>query len=98
MKFNGSKFQVIRYGQNEDIKNNTMYFTANMEEVIDQFSTLRDLGVILSDDAKFDMHIQKVVSKVRQKIGWVFRTFYSRRVEILKTTLEDHHSMPHRLL
>ena len=84
MKFNGSKFQVIRYGQNEDIKKNTMYFTANMEEVIDQFSTLRDLGVILSDDAKFDMHIQKVVSKVRQKIGWVFRTFYSRRVEILK--------------
>ena len=51
MKFNGSKFQCIRYGPNEDLKKDTLYFTANMEEVIEQFSNLRDLGVILSDDA-----------------------------------------------
>ena len=84
MKFNGSKFQCIRYGQNEDLKNDTVYFTANMEGVIDQFSNLRDLGVILSDDAKFDHHIEKVVLKVRQKSGWIFRTFYSRSINILK--------------
>ena len=84
MKFNGSKFQCIRYGPNEELKNDTVYFTANMEGVIDQFSSLRDLGVILSDDAKFDCHIEKVVSKVRQKSGWIFRTFYSRSIEILK--------------
>ena len=52
-----------------------MYFTANMEGVIEQFSNHRDLGVILSDDAKFDLHIEKVVSRVRQKLGWIFRTF-----------------------
>ena len=34
MKFNGSKFQLLRYGPKEDIKNNTMYFTGEMEEVI----------------------------------------------------------------
>ena len=26
MKFNGSKFQLLRYGHKEDIKNNTIYF------------------------------------------------------------------------
>ena len=40
--------------------------------------------MILSDDAKFDLHIEKVVSKVRQKLGWIFRTFFSRKTEILK--------------
>ena len=84
MKFNGSKFQLLRYGQKEEIKNNTMYFTADMEEIIDQFSNLRDLGVIMSDPAKFDDHIEKVVSTVRKKIGWIMQTFYTRRTEILK--------------
>ena len=27
MVFNGNKFQVVRYGQNEDIKHYTLYFT-----------------------------------------------------------------------
>ena len=31
MTFNGAKFQVLRYGQDEELKNNTLYFTAQME-------------------------------------------------------------------
>ena len=62
-----------------------MYFTGQMENIIEQFSSLRDLGVIMSDSAKFEDHIDKVVKKVRQKIGWIFRTFYTRRTDILKT-------------
>ena len=84
MKFNGAKFQLLRYGPNEDIKNNTTYFTGNMEETIEQFSSLRDLGVIMTDDAKFNTHIEKVVKTVRQKIGWILRTFFTRRTDILK--------------
>ena len=84
MKFNGSKFQIPWYGPNKELKNNTMYFTGQMEEVITQFSSLRDLGVIMTDDAKFDSHIEKVVRKVRQKVGWLFRSFYTRRLDILK--------------
>ena len=44
MKFNGKKFQLLRYGTNDDLKNNTVYFTGHMEEVIEQFSSIRDLG------------------------------------------------------
>ena len=64
MKFNGKKFQVLRYGSNEELKNNTMYFTEETENVIEQFSELRDLGIILSDDAKFSKHIDKIVKTV----------------------------------
>ena len=84
MKFNGRKFQLLRYGTKEEIKNNTIYFTTNMEEVIEQFSSLRDLGVIMSDTARFDDHIEKVATTVRRKIGWIMRTFFTRRVDILK--------------
>ena len=55
-----------------------------MEEVIEQFSSLRDLGVIMSDTARFDDHIEKVATTVRRKIGWIMQTFFSRRVDILK--------------
>ena len=30
MLFNGSKFQILRYGQNELIKEETVYFTPNI--------------------------------------------------------------------
>jgi hypothetical protein len=34
MKFKGSKFQLLRYGPNENLKKDTVYFTPNMENVI----------------------------------------------------------------
>ena len=84
MKCNGAKFQVLRYGYNQEIKENTVYFTNEMEDVIEQFDNLRDLGVIMTDDAKFSKHIDKVVKQVRQKVGWILRTFESRKAYFLK--------------
>ena len=45
MQFNGTKFQMLRYGGNENINNDTIYFADNMENIIDQLSTVKDLGV-----------------------------------------------------
>ena len=84
MKCNGAKFQVMRYGYNQEIKENTVYFTKEMKGVIEQFDNLRDLGVIMTDDAKFTSHVNKVVKQVRQKVGWMLRTFYSRKTDVLK--------------
>ena len=84
MKFNGSKFKVLRYGPNAEINENTVYFTSSMEDIIERGTSLRDLGIILSDDGKFQDDIEKVVSKVRQRVGWLFRTFYTRRADSMK--------------
>ena len=89
MVFNGTKFQLMRYGSDEEIKNDTNYFTGETTDIIERFENLRDLGVILSDDASFDDHILKVAKKVRQKIGWVMRTFYSRRQDLMKTLFKS---------
>ena len=88
IKFNGNKFQVVRYGNNEILKNETMYFTEDTNEIIERFETLKDLGVIISEDATFDAHIETVTKKVRQKIGWVLRTFYTRRQDFMKTVFK----------
>ena len=97
MKFNGSKFQSIRYGQNEDLKNNTMYFTANMEGVIEQFSNLRDLGIILSDDAKFDLHIEKSGFKSEAKVRLDFQNIFFEKNWNTETAVEDSCTVPYRL-
>ena len=80
MEFNGKKFQVVRYGQNEELKNNTEYFSGAYEEIIERFETIRDLGVQLSDDASFNEQIENVCKTARQKSGWI----YCRRPNFLK--------------
>ena len=40
--------------------------------------------MILTDNGKFQDHIEKVVKKVRQKVGWILRSCYTRRTEIIK--------------
>jgi hypothetical protein len=84
MKFNGEKFQLMRYGKDTDLKQNTLYFTGEMAHVIEQVENCRDLGVTMQDDAKFDLHIENVCKKVRQKCGWILRTFYSRNPQFLR--------------
>ena len=37
---NGSKFQILRYGPNEELKDDTLYFTDNTENNIDRYSSL----------------------------------------------------------
>ena len=38
----------------------------------------------MSDDAKFEEHIEKVSKTVRQKVGWITRTFFTRNTDHLK--------------
>ena len=69
MEFNSTKFQVIRYGRNTELKENTEYFTGDFEEIIERFSSLRDVGVQMSEDANFTEHIDNICEKVRQRCG-----------------------------
>ena len=70
--------------KNSEIKDNTVYFTPNHEDVVEEKDMLRDLGVILSSDLKFSDHIDKVEATVSKKIGWILRTFRSRNTFMMK--------------
>ena len=84
MKFNGKKFEVLRYGTNEELKQSSNYLTPDAENMIEVKETLRDLGVQMTDDGKFSQHISQVCSKARQKCGWILRTFSCRQTTFLK--------------
>ena len=60
MQFNGSKFQLLRFGNNEGIKEDTIYFTGHNSEIIERFEKLRDLGVIMNQKATFEDHINHI--------------------------------------
>ena len=73
------EFVVLRCGKNIEIKESTTYFSGDADEIIEEKESTRDLGVIMQNDAGFDEHIEKVCKKVRQKSGWLFRSFYNRQ-------------------
>ena len=84
MEYNDGKFVVLRYGRNQDIKNNTLYFSNDMKEVISPQESHKDLGILMSDDAGFDIHINSIIKKARQKIGWFLRSFRSRDLKFMR--------------
>ena len=55
--------------------------TPDYTQPIDEFDTLRDLGVIMSSQGGFQAHISHLISKVKQKMGWIHRTFITNNVE-----------------
>ena len=83
MQFNCGKFELLRYGKNEELKMNTMYFTAD-NNIVEEKEVLRDLGISMNNKATFDEHISKVCQKVKQKAGWILRTFKTRNPNIMK--------------
>ena len=58
MHYNGDNFELMRYGRTED---KPIYHT-HAETVIKQKISIRDLDVLMSSDAKFDMHIKNTAA------------------------------------
>ncbi len=77
MSFNDTKFELIRYGKNCDIKNQTSYKTPKRTD-IEEKNMIKDLGIVMTDDAVFGTHIGQLVKKCRMQMGWILRVFSSR--------------------
>ena len=61
-----------------ELKYDTIYFTNDMNLPIDELDSHKDLGVLMSSDGSFRIHIENIIKKVRKKIGWICRSFYDR--------------------
>ena len=76
MTFNDTKFNVVRYGGNEDLMQNK-YYTPSGGDIKEE-TTVRDLGVLMSNDLTFSEHIDKITTKCRKLVYWLFRVFKTR--------------------
>ena len=59
MGSNGTKV-----GRNEELNDNTEYFTEGTEEIVQREDVVRDLGVLMSDDVCFKSHLEEVVKDI----------------------------------
>ena len=88
MKFNANKFELLRYGEEQEIKSATTYKSYD-DSNIDDKEQVRDLGIMMSHTATFTLHIREIVIKARDKMGWVLRAFQSRERSLMLTLLKS---------
>ena len=77
MKFNANKFELLRYGKEQEIKSSTIYKFYDYPNIDDK-EQVRDLGIMMSNTASFALHIRNIVKMARDKMGWVLRVFQLR--------------------
>ena len=69
MNFNENKFELLRYGKEQEIKSATTYKSYD-DSNIDDNEKVRDLGIMMSNTATFTHHIKNIVKKARDKMRW----------------------------
>lgn len=84
MMFNNGKFELLQYSTSSEIGGEWEYRGPSGER-IGRVECTRDLGVIMTDTGDFDQHIERVVTRSKRKIGWIWRTFRTRKVEQMLT-------------
>ena len=71
MKFNEGKFVTLRYEKDCDLKDDTVYFTDNINFSIDVWEPYMDLAITMSSDTSFGVHIENTIKNIRKKIGFI---------------------------
>ena len=89
MKFNANKFELLRYGKQQEIKSATKYKISYDDSNIDDKKQVRDLGIMMSNTATFTLHNKNIVKRARDKMGWVLRVFQSRKRSLMLTLLKS---------
>jgi hypothetical protein len=64
LKENEDKFETLQYDENLYLKSQYDYMTPNCNGPIEKKNTVKDLGVLISDTAKFSEQNTKVIRKV----------------------------------
>ena len=60
MKFKANKFELLRYGKEQEIKSATTYKSYD-DSNIDDKEHVRDLGIMTSNTATFILHIRNIL-------------------------------------
>ena len=79
MSFNNNKFEVIRFTKHHS----EVSYKSATNTHIEQKEVVKDLGILVSENLKFDTHILKTVKSGRQFCGWILRTFLTREPSVL---------------
>ena len=83
MEFNATKFEQIVHGNVKDIE--VKSYKDSSGELIQIKNTVKDLGILATNDILFKEHISKIINSSRVIMGMLLRTFSTRdRESMLK--------------
>ena len=85
MRFNSDKFELLRFGNNIELKESTSYFSPDMADIIEEKDSLRDLGITMNNKLTFRDHIDGISHKLKMKSSWLLRSFRCRDLKFMKT-------------
>jgi hypothetical protein len=88
MKFNSDKFECMRYWPDPSAAPAHQYLAPDQQE-IEVKSDLRDLGVQLSSNLNFSVHIENTVTAASKLVSWGLRTFSTRGRRVMLTLLKS---------
>ena len=77
MTFNDTKFEHLSYYTKPPLRHNAKY-SAPDGSIIANPNNVKDLGVSLSNDCMFNLHINTIAKRARGQSGWILRTFKTR--------------------
>ena len=88
MTFNSDKFECMRFWADQ-ANAPTFQYLAPDDEPIQVKTDLRDLGVQLSSNLTFSIHIENTVTAASKLVGWGLRTFWGRGRQVMITLLKS---------
>ena len=88
MRFNSEKFECLRFWADPESKPPYQYLAPD-NTTIEVKSDLRDLGVRVSSNLNFDIHIENICLAASRLVGWGLRTFAGRGRLVMLTLLKS---------
>ena len=76
MEFNVDKFEVLKIGKKQDLKQ-AIYKNPDNED-IPEINVAKDIGVYFNSQGDFSDHIKIKFSKAKQMVGYILRAFILR--------------------
>ena len=86
MKFNEQKFQLLQIGSDDSLK--LPYECNNI--TINKSETVKDLGILVSEDFSFKPHITEISDNTTNFAAWLLRTFSTRSEEVMLLFLKTY--------
>ena len=78
MELHGDKFEHLHYCCGRNLSPASQYISSDGSIIKTQSEVDKDLGVKMSSDGTFKLHIAGVVREARSQAAWVLRTFSTR--------------------
>lgn len=83
--FNGDKFEHIHFGKRKNNCNNDWQYKDNNGNSIKSQTSVKDLGITITNDLSWTAQIENTISKCRRMSAWILRTFTKRDIATMRT-------------